>query len=425
MRSFLLHDVTLHEGTGAPSRSHQSLLVRDGRIAEICDAKAVPPLSPDVQRYDLAGKVVMAGMIFAHMHIAYVDVVESRDTMFKYRLPQLTMLAAGNARKALECGYTTAVGAGSVAGIDQALARGMEAGLIKGPRFVPCSRDLMCSGPIERRNPEVKGRIPPELMRIADTAEEMVRFTEAEIQEGAQVIKTFATGDDAFPNARSKELLFTLDELKAVVATAHARGVRVRTHARGLQGIRNAVEAKTDIIDHATYADEAILERIAANGQFLVPSLYQPMRMLSEGLRCGKTPEAMARLEFQQEVENTLRFLPLAERMGIPIAAGEDFGFAWTPHGTYSEELICYVEKAGFAPATVLKWACANGARMIGRSADLGAVAPGRLADLLVLSRDPSEDITVLRDPKNIEVVMQGGLPQLSRLRDLQPEAAA
>lgn len=131
------------------------------------------------------------------------------------------------------------------------------------------------------------------------------------------------------------------------------------------------------MIDHATYADDAALEAIAERGIFVVPSLHQPHRLLTTGTAHGKTPEYLETLEFQAEVENTLRILPLMVEMGIPIVAGDDFGFAWTPHGRYAEELETYVSMAGIPAPTVLTWATANGARLAGRGGEAGTVQPG------------------------------------------------
>ena len=401
-RPVLLHDVSVQEGVGRPSVPGRSVLLRGDRI-----------------------EAVMPGMTLGHSHIAYVDVITARDTMFKYTLPEVTLLAAENARRMLDLGYTALVGAGSVGGIDMALKKAIADGRITGPRITACSRDLMVSAPPERRNPAVKARIPADLMPIVDTAEEMVEATNREIDGGAEIIKTFSSGDDTYPNATSHELLYTLDELKAVVRTAHPRGVQVRAHSRGIDGIRNAIAAGVDVIDHASYADEAALEAIAERQIFIVPSLYQPQQLLDHGAAFGKTPEFMERIEFQAEVDNTLWMLPKAVEMGIPIVAGDDFGFAWKPHGTYARELAMYVEVAGIPARTVLSWATSTGAALAGRGDSAGVVAPGRLADVVVVDGDPAQDIRVLCDPAKIVCTYLGGQAVTDSVDRLLTGAAA
>ncbi|WP_151771484.1 amidohydrolase family protein [Streptomyces abyssomicinicus] len=407
-RRLLLHDVTVQEGLGRASLPHRSVLLDGERIEAVLPASEAPA-DGDFVRWDLAGLTVVPGMTLGHTHIAYVNVTTGRETLFKYRVPEVALHAARHAADLLTCGYTAFVGAGSVAGIDMALKNAIEAGVIPGPRITPCSRDLMVSGPPGRRSPELKERMPRELMPVVDVLGDLVKYTEEEIDQGAEIIKVFSSGDDTFPNARSDELLFSREELALVVKTAHARGARVRAHSRGLDGIRNALAAGVDVIDHATYADDEALERIAERGVFVVPSLFQPDRLLALGERFGKAPDYLEALDFEKEIENTLRFLPLAEDLGLKIVPGDDFGFAWTPHGTYADELVMYAERAGIAPETVLKWACANGAELAGRGDDAGVVAAGRLADLVVWDGDPAADLRVLQDRGALRSVLIGG----------------
>ncbi|MGA5165087.1 MULTISPECIES: amidohydrolase family protein [Streptomyces] len=407
-RRLLLHDVTVQEGLGRASLPARSVLVAGDRVEALLPA-AEAPSDGDFVRWDLGGATVMPGMTLGHTHIAYADVTTGRETLFKYRVPEAALHAARHCAGLLECGYTAFVGAGSVAGIDMALKNAVEAGVIRGPRITPCSRDLMVSGPPGRRSPELKQRMPRELMPVVDVLGDLVTYTEEEIDQGAEIIKVFSSGDDTFPNARSDELLFTREELTTVVEVAHRRGARVRAHSRGLEGIRNALAAGVDVIDHATYADDAALDLIAERGVFVVPSLFQPDRLLALGERFGKAPDYLEALDFKDEIANTLRFLPKAERLGLKIVPGDDFGFAWTPHGTYADELVMYVERAGIAPETVIKWACANGAELAGRGGDAGVVAPGRLADLVVWDRDPAADLTVLQDRGALRSVLIGG----------------
>ncbi|MEU0668244.1 amidohydrolase family protein [Streptomyces lavendulocolor] len=407
-RRLLLHDVTVQEGLGRASLPARSVLVAGDRVEAVLPA-AEAPSDGDFVRWDLGGATVMPGMTLGHTHIAYADVTTGRETLFKYRVPEAALHAARHCAGLLECGYTAFVGAGSVAGIDMALKNAVEAGVIRGPRITPCSRDLMVSGPPGRRSPELKQRMPRELMPVVDVLGDLVTYTEEEIDQGAEIIKVFSSGDDTFPNARSDELLFTREELTTVVEVAHRRGARVRAHSRGLEGIRNALAAGVDVIDHATYADDAALDLIAERGVFVVPSLFQPDRLLALGERFGKAPDYLEALDFKDEIANTLRFLPKAERLGLRIVPGDDFGFAWTPHGTYADELVMYVERAGIAPETVIKWACANGAELAGRGGDAGVVAPGRLADLVVWDRDPAADLTVLQDRGALRSVLIGG----------------
>ncbi|SED97620.1 Imidazolonepropionase [Streptomyces sp. 2231.1] len=410
-RKTLLHRATVQEGLGRASLPRHSVLIDGDRIEAVLPEGLAPLNAPGIDVLDLDGRTVMPGMTLGHTHIAYLNVLDGREMLFKYSVPDLTLAAARNAENLPALGYTAFVGAGSVSGIDMALRRAVDRGELRGPRITPCSRDLMVSGPPERRNPEVKKRIPTDLMRLAETPEEMAEYVATEIAQGAEIVKVFSSGDDTFPNGRSHELLFTPEELKIAARTAHEHGALIRAHSRGLDGIRNAIAAGVDVIDHATYADDEALHAIAERRIFVVPSLYQPHMLLTTGTRHGKTTEYLETLEFEAEVANTLRILPIMVELGIPVVAGDDFGFAWTPHGTYAKELELYVEMAGIPAPTVLTWATANGARLAGRGDDAGTVQAGRLADLVVTNGDPARDISVLSRPGGIELVLLGGTP--------------
>ncbi|MFF0608079.1 amidohydrolase family protein [Nocardia tengchongensis] len=424
-RKILLHRATVQEGLGRASVENRSILLDGERIEAVLPAELAPLHSPDVDVVDVTGRTIMPGMTLGHTHIAYLNVLDNRDMLFRYSVPELTLRAAENATRMLALGYTGFVGAGSVSGIDMALHRAVESGRLLGPRITPCSRDLMVSGPPERRNGDAKQRIPTDLMRLFDTPEELADYVRAEVADGAQFIKVFSSGDDTFPNARSHELLFTLEELRVAADTAHELGVRVRAHSRGLAGIRNAIAAGVDVIDHASYADDAALEEIAARGIFVIPSLYQPHRLLTTGSQHGKTTDYLESLEFQDEVDNTLRILPIMVELGIPIVAGDDFGFAWTPHGSYAEELATYVSMAGIPAPEVLRWATANAAALAGRGDDAGTVQAGRLADLVITNGDPAQDITILTRPAAIETVLLGGRVVAGDLNRYRPVADA
>src|SRR6266536_993681 len=156
----LLHDVLVQEGLGRPSIPGQSVLISGERIEAVLPAANAPISEPGLKVRVLSGRTVMPGMTLGHGHIAYVDVITARDTMFKYSLPEVTLLAAENAARMLQLGYTGYVGAGSVGGIDMALKGAIAAGRIPGPRITACSRDLMVSAPPGRRNSEVAKRFP-------------------------------------------------------------------------------------------------------------------------------------------------------------------------------------------------------------------------------------------------------------------------
>ena len=147
---------------------------------------------------------------------------------------------------------------------------------------------------------------------------------------------------------------------------------------------------------------------MAKNGTFLTPSMYFPWMVVEENKRSGKVMwdevEGMSR-----GVDNFAKMLPKANKAGVKLLIGDDFGISIMPHGDYAKELEAYVEGAGISPLDVIRWATVNGAELMGMKDELGSIQAGKLADLLVVNGNPAKDITVLQDRENLEVIMKGG----------------
>lgn len=394
MRNMIIHSVNVQEGIGNATIKNKNVKIENGEISNISKGSVLDAKDYcEFEIIDGSDKTLMPGLIFAHTHIGYDNVSGPKDVLFKQPPIRLAFIASQYANNALKLGYTTMIGAGSICRLDVHMKEAIESGLYQGPKLMPASRDLMVAGPLGRRNKDKVAHIPSDFMPIICDSKEVREAVIKEIDDGAEIIKTFATGDDQFPNADSQEELFSLEELEETVKTAHERNTLVRCHARGKGGIENAISAGVDIIDHASYADDQCLQQILEKGISIVPSYYQPKRYLEQGHKYGRHPEES---NFHLEVKNTARMLPIAESMGINIAVGDDFGFAWTPHGSYHKELIAYQEELNIPAATIIKWATSNGAKMVGLDREVGKIKVGYKADMILLNEDPAEDINAL-----------------------------
>jgi imidazolonepropionase-like amidohydrolase len=200
----------------------------------------------------------------------------------------------------------------------------------------------------------------------------------------------------------------TLAEMQAAADTAHERGRKIRGHIVSKRGIMAGLEAGLDVIDHCDMMDDECIERLARQGTFVVPSLYFPYMAVEEKRRTGQSNWGGVD-EMERGLENSYRVIPKAQAAGVKFVIGDDFGTAAMPHGQYARELEAYVKGAGIPALEVIKWATHNGAELMGMGDDLGTIAPGKLADLLIINGDPIADITVLQDRKNLDVVMKGG----------------
>jgi imidazolonepropionase-like amidohydrolase len=221
------------------------------------------------------------------------------------------------------------------------------------------------------------------------------------------IIKIFASGGHGVAE-ESHTRGFATDELRAIVAAAHDRGRRVRAHCAWRDLILECVREGVDIVDHGDAMDEVCIEAMRERGTFLCPALYFVKLLLEyAGEVQIATPEQIEGV--RREFENACRRVPEANAAGVRVLVGDDYGVLSLPHGAYAAELEFYVKDLGIAPLDVLRWATKNGALAMGRGHELGRVAPGYLADLVVVDGDPSADIALLGRPGKILAVAKGG----------------
>lgn len=391
-------DANLLDG-GNPAQKGASIVVEDGRITAIT-AGAPAPGQADDTVVDMRGLTLMPGMVSGHFHAAYSQVLtmDAPETTQAYQ-------ALGNAQTALNCGYTSVVGAGTFFDIDARLADAIDSGTVVGPRLIPSSRALSPSvvgGGNAEDSPYLTNQ-GPEAFREAALRE---------IEAGAKVLKIFAASGHALLGTRD----MSAGEITAVVEVAHDHGVRVRAHVGGRDHVLECVRLGVDIIDHADGMDDECVKAILEHDCFVLPSLYFGFLTARDSSLPG------AELYDPKDFEQMRRVLPKAADAGVKFVPGDDYGYGALAHGDYSGELACYVEQAGISPLEVIKWATKNGGELTG-IADLSTIAPGNLADLLIVDGDPSVDINVLSRPECILAVVKGGALVSGKLPIIEPSA--
>jgi len=391
-----------------PPRPATTVVVEGERIAQVALDGAVAP-RPGDRVVALGGRTLMPGMASCHFHASFDGATLD---LFPLGMDQpagvLMLRAARNVRRALECGFTTLVGAGGGDDIDAQLVMAIDQGVIQGPRLLPCSRNLGTTSGYIDLEPWWYRMGNLGACRMADGPDGFRQAVREEVKRGARMIKLFVTGGHGNVRAATREL--TREELAAVVETAHARGALVRAHCAWKPAILECVELGVDVIDHGDEIDAECIDAMAEAGTFLDPSALYLEKLLTYAPLEHAPGFAPAREASRRELENLQRWLPEAEAAGVRIVLGDDYGTVLMPHGTYAEELEYYVKKMGFAPLAVLRWATRNGAALAGLGHELGAVELGRLADLLVVEGDPSVDVAVLGDERRLRAVLKGGV---------------
>jgi imidazolonepropionase-like amidohydrolase len=390
-----------------PPKKNAAVVVDGERIAAVGTNGDAPKPGPQDVVYDLAGRSLMPGMVQCHYHVAYDNIGDMFDLDMKHPPTMLTLIAAKNAELLLRSGFTGAVGAGTLHNIDVTLKRAINQGLIPGPRFVACSRDVVTTGDSVDFHPSWWKLQMEGLGRICDGPDEFRKAVREEIKQGVDIIKLYPTGGHGlyWP---ADVMTMTVEEMKAASDAAHERGKKIRGHIISKRGILAAIETKLDVVDHCDQMDDECIEGLVKNGAFVVPSLYFPYMMVEQKRRTGKAAFPGVD-DMERGLEHSYRTLPKAQAAGVKLVIGDDFGTSVMPHGDYAKELEAYVKGAGIPALEVLTWATRNGAELLGMGDDLGTIESGKLADLLVVNGDPVKDIGVLADRANLDVVMKGG----------------
>ena len=368
---------------------------------------------PDDRVVPLDGRTVMPGMVNCHFHATYHNLGAS-PAPFGLEEPAAlqAVRAVVNLEKLVRAGFTGAVSAGAPFAIDASMKTAIERRLIVGPRLVPCSRDISSTGHAgDRSFPNHWDVGALGAIRRSDGADEFRRSVRLEIKEGAEMIKVFVTGGHGTVGPREQTEV-TRDELGAAIEAAHQRGARVRGHIANKEALLMALDLGIDIVDHGDGLDAEGIDRLLATDTPLVPSMLFPARFVDSmgGVALGFTDG------LRHDLEAMAAILPAANRAGVRLVLGDDFGAVNFPHGPYADELAYYVDDVGIPALDVLTWATRNGAEVLGRGDELGTVTAGKLADLLVVDGDPVADIGVLRDADALVAVLLGGRPVTDRL---------
>ena len=391
----------LVDGTGAPPRECATVLIRNGVVSEVVDGE----VTPDGYRVVAArGRTVMPGLIDAHVHLSSVTLPAPPRGELAYEANVRPYAQAAASQAMLEGGITTARDLGSNGRELFALRRAIGAELCPGPRLVLCGQIV---SPTSRG-----GRLFSSMYRQADGPDEVRKAVREQIQQGADLIKIMTTGALTVSREAVEPAQMTSPEIEAIVEESHRQGFRVASHAEGLPGIELSVDAGVDTIEHgeALHRAPRVLDRMAELGIVLVPTLSVFELVAESELSCCFTPKLVdqaARLR-----ADARKTVAAARAAGVTMV----MGFDAHPHGANASELVRLVEAGLTAGEAVV--AGTGGAAAACALEDVGRVAPGQLADLLVVDGDPLADIGVLADDGKRWMVLLAGRPVAGRALD-------
>ena len=394
-----------------PPLSQVTVVIKRGRIAEILpeytEAANLPGAGKaEVETVDLTDHFVMPGLIDAHTHITSEYSAEARLRRVQESDADQAIRGIGYARKTLLAGVTTVRNVGSSGHAAFALRDAIARGDVPGPRMLVAGESITATGGHSDGTLGYREDLfgmPGPMEGVGDGVAGVRRAVRAQVKRGADLIKLTATGGVLSNTAAGTEQQFFDDELRAIVETGHLLGRKVAAHAHGTRGINAALRAGVDSIDHGTYLDEESIRLFLERGAFLVPTVI-----------AGKTVEERARiagyfsppvrekaLQVGPQIQDALR---RAHAGGVRIAFGTDSGVS--AHGENARE-FSYMVEAGMTEMEVITAATVNAAELLGLSAEIGTIEPGKAADLVATKRTPLIDVTELQ---RIVFVMKDGV---------------
>jgi imidazolonepropionase-like amidohydrolase len=377
-RPTVIRNVSLLDGTGAAPVPGQALVVEGRRISWI-GPEAQLPEGSEGHAIDGQGGTIMPGMINCHVHLTNDG---SPDLFGQVERDSVTISALRgylNLQATLETGVTSVRDCGAASGIAIELARAVDDGLIPGPRIRAAGRVITMTGG--------HGHF---IGREADGPAAVRQATRAEIKAGAHFIKAMATGGVLTPGVVPTQTALQPDELEQIAREAHNAGRRAACHAIGNEGIKNAIRAGIDSIEHGFYLDDEALELALDHGTTLVPTLIAVNQIVNNG-KSGAMPDWVVE-KAESESGHHRESFAAAVRSGMKVAAGTDAGTPFNPHTYLPQELALMVDY-GMRPMDAIVAATRNAAENLGLSPDVGTLEVGRLADIVVLDGDPSSDI--------------------------------
>ena len=376
----------------------QVIVIRGERIERVVPAsEAALPHGANV--IDLSSATVLPGLIDAHDHL-------TGDHRFHgYRalsisVPRETLYGVLGARKTLAAGFTTVRNVGASGHADVALRDAINDGEILGPRMLVSGPALGITGGHCDNN-----LLPPEYNHRAQGVADCPWAARAKVREiikyGADLIKFCATGGVLSKGDDVGVLQYTLEEMQAIVAEAHKLGRKVAAHAHGAEGIKTAILAGVDSIEHASLIDDEGIRLARERGTFLVMDIYNDTFILEHGAAVGILPES---LEKERQIGQAQRDnFRRAHQAGARIAFGTDG--AVYPHGDNAKQ-FAYMVEYGMTPLEAIQAATVHAAELLGWADRVGALEPGKFADLIAVEGDPLADVALL---EKVGFVMKGG----------------
>ena len=376
------------DGNGGKPIENGFLLVEDNKIIKI--GKSVDlNLDNQVEIIELRGKTIMPGVIDSHVHITIDPDPDFTGFLGRDSYTKIVLRGLKNLKKTLDGGVTYFRDLGGYEFIDIELNKCLKEGLIDGPDFLASGKMITMTGGHGWS-----------IGRECDGVSEVRKAAREQIKAGADIVKIMATGGNLTKGTKPGAAQLTEEEIRAAVEEAHKAGKKTTTHAHGAEGIKNAILAGIDCIEHGMYIDDEALEMMAEKGVYYVPTLYAPWICAEIGEEGGLDLEAVKKTK-----ESTARHMESfknAIKHNVKIGMGTDAGTPFCEHGNgYVGEMKLMV-KGGYTPMEAIVAATKVSSEILGINEKYGTLEEGKIADFIVLDENPLNNLDILYNIRNV-----------------------
>ena len=400
----VIHAGFLIDGITDSPMNEMSIYIVDNIISEVITGYAEP--EPDDEYIDLSGYTVLPGLIDMHVHLTSDQSSTSRYIENTTLNPaDYAIRSVNNAKKTLMAGFTTVRNLGDSDSVTVSLRNAIAKGTVLGPRIFTAGKSIASTGGHADETNSLNNKLsfdPGPLEGIINSSDDAYKAVRHRYKEGADLIKITATGGVLSNAKNGQNPQMTEQEIKAIVSAAKDYGFKVAAHAHGAEGIIRAVQAGVDSIEHATLMDAEGIAIMRKEGTYYVPTLLAGAWVAEKALIEDYYPPFVQKkaLEIGPQLKSTFS---KAHQAGVKIAFGTDTGV--TPHGDNAKEFKLMVD-AGMTEQEAILSATFHASILLGEQETLGSISEGKLADIIAVSGNPLENITVL---ESVDFVMKNG----------------
>ena len=406
VKTTIIRNGSLIDGSGRAPVDNDTVVIQGDRI------RSVGSVPPDVNVEDLenvatidaSGKWIMPGLIDGHCHLSFGQPAMPGITMARGTVSSefSTLRAARNAQTILRSGVTSVCVPGGTWFIDVAVREAINSGMIEGPRVYCAGRFIVTYGSIADNEPSWVGTPEHVNGKLCNNVVDMVTEVRRQCKHGVNFIKM---ADSTWGDIQT----ISKEELKAVADEAHRRNARITIHSRGADSTRAAAQAGFDWILHADLATESDLDAVAEAGVRIMPTLTFLEHASEYGRDFGRSDREVDQMKYNLEGGATV--LQRARELGLKVLCGTDSGNSPVmPYGElHANEPGIMVKYGGYTPLEAISACTRDNAFVVGLEDDLGVIEAGKLADLLILDKDPVADISVLKGGRHIQSVIKAG----------------